>query len=116
YAINKQAIIKAFVGGSAQPAYAPCSHLQFGCTYDVERYEHDVKKAKALLAEAGYPNGFSTELMSASTPKEQAEVIAANLAAVGIKVTLNFQQYAPALTAWRENRIPLLIGNWGSYG
>ncbi|WP_293798875.1 ABC transporter substrate-binding protein [uncultured Bosea sp.] len=116
YAVNRPAIIKAFVGGSAQPAYAPCSHLQFGCTYDVDRYEFDVAKAKALLAEAGYPNGFSTELMISSTPKEQAEVIAANLAAVGIKVTLNFQQYAPALTAWREGRIPLLMGNWGSYG
>lgn len=116
YAINKKAIIKAFVGGSAQPAYAPCSHLQFGCTNDVERYEFDVAKAKALLAEAGFPNGFSTELMVASTPKEQAEVVAANLGAIGIKVTLNFQQYAPALTAWRENRIPLFMGNWGSYG
>lgn len=116
YAINRPGIIKAFVGGAAKVAYAPCSHLQFGCTYDVPHYDYDPAKAKALLTEAGYPNGFSTELTVASTPKEQAEVIAANLAAVGVNVKLNFQQYAPALTAWREGKVPLLMGNWGSYG
>lgn len=116
YAVNRPAIIKAFVGGSAQPAYAPCSHLQFGCTYNVDRYEFNVAKAKALLSEAGFPNGFSTELTVIPMPKEQAEVIAANLAAVGIKVTLNFQQSAPAATAWREGKIPLIVRNWGSYG
>lgn len=116
YAINKPAIIRAFVGGGAQAAYAPCSHLQFGCTYDVARYEFDVQKAKALLAEAGYANGFAADLTVTGTPREQAEVVAANLGAIGVRVRLNFQQYAPAISAWRDGSVPLLMSNWGSYG
>ncbi|MDB5511324.1 MAG: peptide transporter substrate-binding protein [Enterovirga sp.] len=116
HAVNRPGILKAFVGGAAQVTNAACSHLQFGCTDQVAKYDYDLAKAKALLAEAGYPNGFSTEMLVSSTAKEQAEAIAANLGAVGVKVTLNFQQYAPALSAWREGRVPLFLGNWGSYG
>ena len=116
HAVNREAIRAAFVGGSSQVAHAPCSHLQFGCTYDVTRYDFDAEAAKRLLAEAGYPDGFATSITIAATPREQVEAIAANLEAIGIRATLNFQQYAPALTAWRAGEVPILIGNWGSYG
>jgi peptide/nickel transport system substrate-binding protein len=46
----------------------------------------------------------------------QAEAIAASLDKAGIKVTLNEQQYAPALTAWRQGKVAIFLGNWGSYG
>jgi peptide/nickel transport system substrate-binding protein len=51
-----------------------------------------------------------------SLPRVQAEAIAANLDKAGIHVTLNEQQYAPGISAWREGRAPLLLTNWGSYG
>jgi peptide/nickel transport system substrate-binding protein len=116
HAINKPAIVKALVGGASRPIDVACNPLQFGCSTDVPAYPYDPAKAKALLAEAGYPNGVKLDLVFASLPRIQAEAIAANLARAGITVTLNEQQYAPAVSAWREHRAPMFLVNWGSYG
>lgn len=115
-AVDKAAIVKALVGGASQPIATACNPIQFGCDTDVKAYPFDVAKAKALLAEAGHPDGIKLDLVFASIPKIQAEAIAANLAKAGIQVTLNEQQYAPAVSAWREGRVPLFFTNWGSYG
>jgi peptide/nickel transport system substrate-binding protein len=116
HAINREAIMKAFVGGSSQVIDTACAPVQFGCTRDVDKYPYDPAKAKQLLSEAGYPNGFNLEILAPPTPKNQLEAIAANLEAVGIKATVNYQQYAPAVTAWREGKVPVFVNNWGSYG
>lgn len=116
YAINRAAIAKAFVGGASRVINAACSPDQFGCTDDVAKYPFDPAKAKQLLAEAGYPNGFSTTIMVTGIPSQQAEAIAANLASVGVTVKLDSQQYASAASAWRAGQVPLLMGNWGSWG
>ena len=58
---------------------------------DMEGFNYDVDRAKALMAEAGYPDGgIKTTLSYASgTPYEQiATVIQANLAAIGVEATL----------------------------
>jgi peptide/nickel transport system substrate-binding protein len=115
-AVDKASIVKALVGGASQPIVSACNPIQFGCDTAVTSYPFDGAKAKALLAEAGHPNGIKLDLVVTSLPKVQAEAIAANLAKAGIQVTLNEQQYAPAISAWREGRAPLLLTNWGSYG
>lgn len=116
HAINRPGIVKALVGGASTVIHSACNPLQFGCTTDVAKYDYSEKTAKALLAEAGYPDGFATELLVASVPRVHAEAIAANLAKVGIRANLNEQQYAAALSAWREGKSPLFLVNWGSYG
>jgi len=116
YAINRPAIIKAFVGGASQVLNTACHPLQFGCATDVASYSYDPAKAKQLLAEAGYPQGFSVDLLSAGNPSAQVEVIMADLAKVGVKAKLTDQQYAAALTNWRDGKFPMFMINWGSYG
>ena len=59
YAINKEAIIKAVLRGHGKPANSPLAPQVWGYT-PVKTYPYDPAKAKALLAEAGYPNGFKT--------------------------------------------------------
>lgn len=115
-AIDKASIVKALVGGASSPIASACNPIQFGCETDVVTYPFDPAKAKALLAEAGHANGIKLDLVFSSVPKVQVEAIAANLAKAGVQVTLNEQQYAPAISAWREGRAPLLLTNWGSYG
>jgi len=116
HATNRAAIVKALIGGASRVVTTVCHPLQFGCPSDAEGYAYDPVKAKALLAEAGYPSGFNVELVVSSMPRIQAEAIAADLGKVGIKITINDQQYAPATTMWREGKVAMLMRNWGSYG
>ena len=59
-------------------------------------YPHDVNKARALLDEAGYPNGFALrlDLPPPSYARRSGEIIAAELAKVGIRVTLENLEWA----------------------
>src|SRR6185312_4676396 len=63
YAIDRKAMIDNLVGGGARIMHAACFIDQFGCTdKGVPRYEYNPAKAKELLKQAGFPNGFKTEI------------------------------------------------------
>ncbi|WP_050466234.1 glutathione ABC transporter substrate-binding protein GsiB [Herbaspirillum chlorophenolicum] len=90
YAINKQALVKVAFGGYATPMEGV---LPQGVDYSFKTgpWPYDVKKAKALLAEAGYPNGFESELWSAFTNTTSLKVIQfvqQQLAQVGVKLKI----------------------------
>jgi peptide/nickel transport system substrate-binding protein len=116
HAIDREGIAKALIGGASRVIHSACNPLQFGCPTDVAKYDYNPNKAKALLAEAGYPNGIKTELMIAGIPGDQIAAMIANLKTAGIEVIPNPQQYAAAMTAWREGRAPLLVISTGSFG
>src|SRR5690625_7689251 len=61
YAIDKEAIVDAFYGGLASVANEFVPPGLFG-RLDQERFGYDPDRARELLAEAGYPNGFSTDV------------------------------------------------------
>ena len=92
HAINRDSIAKNLVGGASEKIHSACYPTQFGCTSDVVKYEYDPAKAKKLLAEAGYPNGFETEI-HAYRQREFTEAAIGDLAAVGIKAKLKYLQY-----------------------
>ncbi|HAC48541.1 MAG TPA: ABC transporter substrate-binding protein, partial [Sulfitobacter sp.] len=62
---------------------------------------YDPEKAKALLAEAGYEDGFEMEMVFAAMPRPTAEAVAADLANVGVTLELNEQQYSSGIGKWR---------------
>lgn len=101
-AINKQQIVQAFWGnlGETSPHFIP-SILSWAQSKNLTKTEHNPQKAKELLTQAGYPNGFDLELwyMPVSrpyfpTPKPIAEAFAADLSAIGIRVKLNTKDWA----------------------
>jgi peptide/nickel transport system substrate-binding protein len=66
-------------------------------------YSYNPDKAKALLKQAGYPNGFSTSIGFSNddpTVEQQAAIVQNALAAVGIKATLNKQPLATYSQNW----------------
>ena len=90
YAINKDAYCAVVKNGIATPATSIIGPaVQYYKGNDV--YAYDIEKAKSLLAEAGYPDGFKTTLMCASTTTnlKQCEFIRQQLAQVGIDVEIN---------------------------
>lgn len=91
YAVNRELINKALFNGEAILCAGPISPRTFGANPNLKPYPYDPEKAKALLKEAGYPDGFEARLAYPTYMtqiQEQAEIIAADLGKVGIRVTL----------------------------
>jgi len=117
YAIDKESIIKSVLSGYAHPSDSPLAPGVWGYQ-SVSTYPYDPAKAKALLAEAGYPNGFKATLRGASdtTAKQVMEAIQAQLAKVGIQVevqsldaaTLSAERFKPL----DQNKGELDYGGW----
>ncbi|MGH1445533.1 MAG: ABC transporter substrate-binding protein [Cognatishimia sp.] len=116
HATNRGAIVDAFAGGASKVLNTPCNPAQFGCEQDVAKYEYSPEKARALLAEAGYADGFELEMVFAAMPRPTAEAVAADLAKVGVTLVLNEQQYSAGIGKWRAKELPAFFSNWGSYG
>jgi len=113
HAIDREAIAKNLVGGASRVIHSACYPKQFGCIDDVMRFAYDPAKAKALLAEAGYADGFAVEIYGYRS-RQIAEAIIGNLRAVGIRGNLNWLQYPAVVEKRRSNQAPMIVDDWGS--
>ncbi|RTI52549.1 peptide ABC transporter substrate-binding protein [Thermus scotoductus] len=88
-AIDKQKIVR-LINNRATPAVQILPPLMPGYAKDYAGYPYNLEKAKQLLAEAGFPNGFSTVLYANNTDPNPriAQAIQQDLARVGVKVEL----------------------------
>ncbi|MEM7567409.1 MAG: ABC transporter substrate-binding protein, partial [Pseudomonadota bacterium] len=115
HAINREEIVANLVGGDGAVVNVPCYPMQFGCdTNAAVVYEYDPEKARALLAEAGYADGFAVS-MASFRDRARAEAVQSDLAAVGIEADLEMLQARAAFSAWREGEIDMWYGDWGSF-
>lgn len=114
YAINREALVDALLKGKSQVLWSACFPSQFGCETDVKTYPYDPEKAKALLAEAGYPDGFETEFY-AYRDRPYAEAIAGFLNAVGIRTDFKMLQYSALRELRMAGGTPISFQTWGSY-
>ena len=96
YAIDTNAIIKSVLHGVGEPLGTFISnYYPYGAKKSIKAYPYDPKKAKELLAKAGYPSGFETTLnIQGDLPKELSETVAAYWGQIGVKVKLNRLTYA----------------------
>ena len=114
HAIDRQGIVKALVKGGAQVLDAFCFSQDFGCPKDnLKQYSYDPEKARQLLTEAGYPDGFEVTF-SAWRDRPYVEAIMSNLADVGIKVKLNYIKLTPLRKQWENGELPMVYGSIGS--
>ena len=114
YAIDRKTLVSALLQGKSQVIWTPCFPSQFGCDQDVKHYDYNPEKAKELLAEAGYPDGFTTEFY-AYRDREYAEAIALYLNAVGIKTDFKMLQYSALREISMKGEVPIAFQTWGSY-
>jgi peptide/nickel transport system substrate-binding protein len=78
----------------------------------IEPYPYDPARAKRLLAEAGYPNGFDAGDLTPLPPfTTMGEAVANNLAAVGIRSRMRTMERATFLEAWRAKKLTGLVVN-----
>lgn len=77
-------------------------------------YEYDPEKAEELLAEAGYPDGFTVDFY-AYRDRQYAEAITSYLNAVGIQTNFNMLQYSALRELNMKGEVPISFQTWGSY-
>lgn len=115
-AINRDEIEKVLLGGYASTIDTPCNPEQFGCDPKAAKtYKYDPVAAKKLLADAGYPNGFTVDFYGY---REQSvfQAIAGYLGKIGIKTTAKWYggQYDVASQSLAGGKVPLWFGAWGA--
>ncbi|WP_017221100.1 ABC transporter substrate-binding protein [Moritella dasanensis] len=123
-AVNKPAIIDAVFNGSGKAATNPIPPTMWSYNTDIKDYEFNLVKAKALLAEAGYPDGFETNIwaMPVQRPynpnaRRMAEIMQSDWAKVGVKakiVTFEWGEYLKRASKGEHETI--LLGWTGDNG
>jgi peptide/nickel transport system substrate-binding protein len=116
-AIDRQAINEAeSLGFSGITGNFIPRHQEFALPIDAHPY--DPKRARALLAEAGYPNGFELAEFTAFPPyNTMGEAIANYFVAVGIKTRVRTMERAAFLSAWKDKKLRgVFVGATGSAG
>jgi ABC-type transport system substrate-binding protein len=119
YAVDRESIVKNIYQGRALVSSNIVAPLTTGY-FATKGYSYDPERAKKLLAEAGYPNGFKAKLWSPQGryPKdfEMAQAIQQQLKKVGIDCTLDTMEWAAYLAATRkppeENESELFLLGW----
>lgn len=109
-AINKERITR-ILNGRATAANQPLPPLMPGYDKTFTGYAFDVEKAKALLAEAGFPDGFETILYSTNTDPQPriAQAIQQDLAAIGVKAEVRALAQANVIAAGgTEGEAPMI--------
>ena len=114
HSIDREGIVQALVQGESIVVNSLCFPTQFGCTQDVTKYDYNPEKAKELLAEAGYPNGFETPFL-AYRNRDYAEAMINNLNAVGITTKFTYLKNAAFRDKVQDGGSPFNFGTWGSY-
>jgi ABC-type transport system substrate-binding protein len=114
HAVDRRIIIRNLIANAGIPANGVIPPSLPGHDSARVGYGFDTLKARALLREAGYPNGIDVELWSSTTPiyVRIAETLQGYLALSGIRVKLVQRESAAAREAARKGQTDLFIKDW----
>src|SRR5437773_147720 len=118
YAVNKDSIVRDVLKGTGSLSRGPVLPNTWGADAALKAYPFDPDRAKKLLAEAGYPSGFSTTLWvpesgsGMQSPVAMSTVIQSNLKAVGVNVALQTMEWGAYLAKLRTKEQDLFALSW----
>jgi peptide/nickel transport system substrate-binding protein len=119
YAVDKKTIIARLIGPASEETTTLLTSRDFGFSSDVKPYPYDPKKARQLLSDAGYPNGFSIKIDATSgryiNDSAVVQAIVGYLGDVGVKAeinTLEFGAFNGALFSHKTS--PMYFVGWGN--
>ncbi|HEX7039999.1 MAG TPA: ABC transporter substrate-binding protein [Trueperaceae bacterium] len=120
YAIDRAEIVDAVYFGNAVPG-GPLSPGLTEWALDTGEfpcYATDLDMARQLLAEAGYPDGFETEILTFGTIQvvtDTAQVLQAQLAEIGIDANVNVAEFGQFVQDWTNSNFDMFVSlNGGS--
>jgi dipeptide transport system substrate-binding protein len=118
-AINKKAIVEAVYQGAGVVAVNPIPPSMWSYNKQVKDYAYDPAAAQALLAKAGFPNGFETTLWALPVQRpynpngqQVAELVQADLARIGIKARIQKYEWAEYLKRGKAGESDIGMFGW----
>lgn len=114
HAIETDAIIKGVFNGVGTKSNSTMGPKVLGYNPDLKGYEYDINKAKALLSEAGYPNGFKTTILTNDLKERMnlAEVVQSQLKGIGIDVEVKVLEFGTFFATAAKGETDLFITSW----
>jgi peptide/nickel transport system substrate-binding protein len=97
YAINREELWKYAARGNAYNLGGFIPAGAFGHNPELKLFTYDTKKARALLAEAGYPSGFEMKIIAPEAFGLEAQIISKMLERIGIEVSFESMSYSELL-------------------
>lgn len=110
YLVPRDEIAKAVYFDTARPTKSPISEIYPAFTDEYYNFSNDLEKAKALLAEAGLPDGFKTELgyrTGDQLEEELAVILKTAFAKAGVDVTLSKLPASTLVERYTKGQIPM---------
>ena len=113
YATNVEDLIKVVYEGNATPLTGPLPPKINGFNENLQAFSYDLEKAKSLLSEAGYPDGFTTTLYISDKEEDSkiATVMQSQLQAIGIQFDIQILEWGPYLNKTAEG-VPMFLLGW----
>ena len=113
YAIDQKPIIDTVFLGAGEAANSIIGPNVWGY-YDVEKYTQDIEKAKALLAEAGYPDGFKAKIWVNDNPvrRDTAVILQDQLKQIGIDVAIETLEWGAYLDGTGRGDQEMYLLGW----
>ncbi|MGF1666739.1 MAG: ABC transporter substrate-binding protein [Acidimicrobiia bacterium] len=115
HAVDKQSILDALFAGTGRVPTALLTPGDVGYDDAIEAYAYDPDRARELLAEAGYADGFDMEMSCPSDAYtnfvEVCEAVAAQLTEVGVNVSLGVMESGAYWDLQAEKQLPPMFGD-----
>jgi peptide/nickel transport system substrate-binding protein len=114
YGVDLDTIIKTVLQGYAQRIASPIGPLTLGYDSNVKPYPYDLAKAKSLLAEAGYANGFDVVIDATATARAAPlEAVVGELAKLNVRATIRRLDLATFNDNWNKKLTsPMVSASW----
>ena len=116
YAVDREALVRSIMGGLGAPLATLFHANSFGRNPDLKPKTQDLAKAKQLLAQGGYPDGFRINMVASQGrwPKDReiAQALASQLGAIGITVDLEVLEYTNFTQQVHSKQRPMALWGW----
>jgi peptide/nickel transport system substrate-binding protein len=115
YALDKEGILMGVAEGTGVLANNQLIDSIFGYTDEIKAYPYDVEKAKSLLAEAGYEDGFNAEIITVEGDRKKiAQIVQENLRQIGITCEISILENVAYLDKAKKGEFDMFVTGWNT--